>query len=75
MNYIFILLILVAAGGVVFALARGLHAFVNMRPGDTDENEIPKSLGRQNQMMFARVKWQALAVTLIILLGILSQAN
>lgn len=75
MNLIFIALILAAAGGVVYALIRGLHAFANMKPDDVDENGIPKSLARQNKMMFARVKWQAVAVTLIIILGLLSQAR
>jgi Hypoxia induced protein conserved region len=75
MNILVILLIIVAMGGVVFAVARGLHAFANMQPGDVDENGIPKSLARQNKMMFSRVKWQAIAVIGLILLVMLSQAK
>jgi Na+(H+)/acetate symporter ActP len=57
MNALIILLIIAAAGAVVFAVVRGLHAFANMQPNDLDENGIPKSLALQNKMMFSRVKW------------------
>ena len=75
MSIIFIVLIIVAMGAVVFAVARGLHAFADMQPGDLDENGIPKSLAKQNKMMFARVKWQAIAVIGLILLVMVSQAK
>ncbi len=68
MTALLIILLIVAMGFVVFAVARGLHAFANMRPDDVDENGIPKSLLRQNDMMFSRIKWQAAAVVLVILL-------
>lgn len=68
-------LIIAALGGVVFALVRGLHAFAHLRPADVDENGIPKSLTRQNQMMFARVKWQAVTILLIVVLLLVSQAG
>ena len=75
MNILFILLIIVAMGAVVFAVVRGLHAFADMKPADLDENGIPKSLARQNQMMFARVKWQAIAIIGVVLLLLFSQAK
>ena len=68
MNILLILLIIVAAGFVVFALVRGLHAFANLKPAEVDENGIPNSLNVQNKMMFARVKWQAITILLIVLL-------
>ena len=68
MNILLILLIIVAAGFVVFALARGLHAFANMKPAEVDDHGIPNSLNVQNKMMFARVKWQAITILLIVLL-------
>lgn len=68
MQWLLIPLIILAAGAVVFALVRGLHAFANMRPAEVDENGIPNSLNVQNKMMFARVKYQALAVLLIVVL-------
>jgi Hypoxia induced protein conserved region len=68
MNILLILLLIVALGFVVFAVVRGLHAFANMKPNDVDENGVPKSLVLQNKMMFSRVKWQAIAVILIVIL-------
>jgi hypothetical protein len=68
MNILLILLIIVTAGLVVFALARGLHAFANMKPAELDDDGIPKSLNMQNKMMFARVKWQAITILLIVIL-------
>ena len=68
MNILLILLIIVAAGFVVFALVRGLHAFANMRPAELDKDGIPESLAMQNKMMFARVKWQAITIMLVVVL-------
>lgn len=68
MNILLILLLIVALGFVVFAVVRGLHAFANMKPNDLDENGVPKSLVMQNKMMFSRVKWQAIAVILVVIL-------
>jgi Hypoxia induced protein conserved region len=75
MNVLFIILIIFAMGAVVFAVVRGLHAFADMQPADLDENSIPKSLSRQNKMMFSRVKWQAIAIIGLVLLVMISQAK
>jgi Na+(H+)/acetate symporter ActP len=75
MNIMFIILIIVAMGAVVFAVVRGLHAFADMQPADLDEDGIPKSLSRQNKMMFSRVKWQAIAIIGLVLLVMISQAK
>jgi hypothetical protein len=75
MNILFILLIIVAMGAVVFAVVRGLHAFADMKPADVDENGVPKSLSVQNKMMFARVKWQAIAIIGVVLLLLMSQSR
>jgi hypothetical protein len=68
MNALLIILLLVAMGFVVFAVVRGLRAFANMQPNDLDENGVPKSLVIQNKMMFSRVKWQALAILVVVIL-------
>ena len=68
MSYVLILLILIAAGAVIFALVRGLIAFANMEPDDVDEEGVTASHKKQNDMMFARVKYQAIAVILVALL-------
>ncbi|WP_108812468.1 HIG1 domain-containing protein [Sphingorhabdus sp. Alg231-15] len=72
MSYILILFILLAAGGVVYALVRGLIAFVNMEPEDVDAEGVTASHKKQNEMMFARVKYQAIAVVLVALLLLLA---
>ncbi|MEO9470212.1 hypothetical protein [Parasphingorhabdus sp.] len=68
MEILFIALIVLAAGAVVFALVRGLIAFANMEPDDVDSEGVTASHKKQNQMMFARVKYQAIAVVLVALL-------
>jgi Hypoxia induced protein conserved region len=75
MSALLIILILVAAAGAVIAVVRGLHAFANMQPADVDKDGIPKSLGVQNKMMFARVKWQAIAIILVVVLLAVSQSR
>jgi Hypoxia induced protein conserved region len=75
MTFLLVLLIIAAAGAVVFALVRGLHAFANLKPAEVDENGLPKSLTVQNNMMFARVKWQAITILLIVVLLLVSQAG
>ncbi len=72
MSYILILLILLSAGAVIFALVRGLIAFANMEPDDVDADGVTASHKKQNEMMFARVKYQAIAVILVALLLLLA---
>ena len=68
MNILLMILLIIAMGFVVLAVARGLHAFANMKPNELDENGVPKSLVLQNKMMFSRVKWQAIAILLIVII-------
>lgn len=68
MDKLLILLLLIAMGFVVFAVVRGLRAFANMQPNEVDENGVPKSLVIQNKMMFSRVKWQAIAILLVVII-------
>lgn len=68
MSYILIIMILIAAGAVVYALVRGLIAFANMKPDDVDAEGVTASHKKQNEMMFARVKYQAIAIVLVALL-------
>ncbi len=75
MQILLILLIMGAAGAVLFAVVRGLHAFANMRPGELGEDGIPVSLTKQNNAMFTRIKWQAIAIILMVLLLVLAKSN
>lgn len=75
MSTLLILLLIAAMGAVVYAVVRGLHAFGSMDNGDLDENGVPKSLTVQNKMMFSRVKWQAIAIIIVAILLLISQAG
>lgn len=68
MAYLLIPLIIIAAGAVVYALIRGLIAFANMEPDNVDGDGITASHKKQNEMMFARIKYQAIAVVLVVIL-------
>lgn len=71
MEYILIPVIIVLVVMVVISLVRGIIAFLNSTKEDLDrdpsagpsENQL-----RQNKMMFARIKYQALAIIVIVLL-------
>ena len=68
MNILLILGVVVAAGFVLFSLARGLFYFSQghraAMEGTVHENQV-----MQNKMMMARVKWQAITIILLVLIG------
>jgi hypothetical protein len=66
MIFLLVLLIIGAVSLVVYALIRGLHAFVDP---ERAKNEDHSTFAVQNKMMFARVKWQAIVVILIVIIG------
>ena len=53
-----VVLIAIAAAFTLFALLRGLTAF--------SQEQTVESQKKQTQMMFGRVKWQAIAVILVV---------
>lgn len=53
-----VVLIAVAAAFTLFALLRGLSSF--------SQSQTTESRNVQTKMMFARVKWQAIAVMLVV---------
>lgn len=69
MNALLILGVVIAAALVLVALARGLFHFTQSHQaeinGTLKENQL-----MQNKMMMARVKWQAITILLLILIGI-----
>ncbi len=75
MSYVFIIMIVVAVGAVVTALVRGLMAFANMQPDDVDSDGITASHKKQNDMMWARVKYQGIAVILVVLMLVIAGSN
>ncbi|MEQ1509923.1 MAG: hypothetical protein ABL909_05905 [Sphingopyxis sp.] len=79
MNWLIIILILVSAGFVLFSLIRGLVYF--LRSSDAVHQQAQEGAGPsemhllQNKMMFARVKWQAITIVLLIILGFIASAR
>ncbi|MEY4269554.1 MAG: hypothetical protein RLZZ58_770 [Pseudomonadota bacterium] len=74
MQYILILAIIAAAAMVLFALGRGLYHFAQSHQATLDGTATENHL-KQNQMMFARVKWQALTILLLVIVGLLASGG
>ena len=71
MSWIIVILILGAAGMVVFSLVRGLIYFARTGAAIQQDGEAAHELYlAQNRMMFARVKWQAITIILLVLIGL-----
>ena len=71
MNILLIHGVVIAAGFVLFSLARGLFYFSQghkaQMDGTAHDNQV-----MQNKMMMSRVKWQAITIILIVLIGLLA---
>ena len=71
MEILLIIGVVVAAGFVLFSLARGLFYFSQGHKaqveGTAQENQV-----MQNKMMMSRVKWQAITIILLVLIGLLA---
>lgn len=74
MNAMLILGVVVAAILVLVALGRGLFHFTQSHQaainGTLHENQM-----MQNRMMMSRVKWQAITILLLVLIGIFAAAK
>ncbi len=74
MEILLVLAVVVAAGFVLFSLARGLFYFSQGHraaiEGKAEENQL-----MQNRMMMARVKWQAITIILLIIIGVTAAGN
>ncbi|WP_373486634.1 hypothetical protein [Blastomonas sp.] len=68
MNIILIIVIVVLAALVLISLVRGLIAFIQMTEQDLKTPGVGRSHQMQNKMMFARVKYQALAIIAVAVL-------
>lgn len=68
MNVIIILAIVGLAIMVLVSLVRGLVAFIQMTEEDLKNPGVGRSHQMQNQMMFARVKYQAMAIAAVAVL-------
>lgn len=76
MNYILIPVLIVLMGLVIYSLVRGIIAFLN---STRDDLNYPETTGAtpnqllQNKMMFARIKYQALAIVVVMILLAIAQ--
>jgi len=72
MNWILGLIIAVLMGFVVVSLVRGIVAFLQTTKLDLENQDNEEHIAvmhkRQNQMMFNRVKYQALAIVVVVIL-------
>lgn len=74
MTILLVLGVVVAAGFVLFALARGLFHFSQGHRAAID-GTLEENQQMQNKMMMARVKWQAITIILLVLIGLLAAGN
>jgi len=75
MSYAIILAIVIAAGFVLFSLVRGLIYFAQTSDNLTNGTGPSQGHLMQNKMMFARVKWQAITILLLVIIGALAASN
>jgi hypothetical protein len=70
MNYVLIPLIVILMIMVVVSLVRGVVAFMQSTKLDleSDGDRVTEMQLRQNKMMFARIKYQALAIVAVVVL-------
>ena len=70
MNYVLIPLIVILMVMVVVSLVRGIIAFLQSTKLDleSDGDRATQMQLKQNKMMFARIKYQALAIVAVIVL-------
>jgi hypothetical protein len=71
MNYFLIAVLLVLMGLVLFSLVRGIIAFLKTTKIDleTGEGETATDMQlAQNKAMFARIKYQALAIVVVAII-------
>lgn len=73
MNYFLIIVLLVLMGLVAFSLVKGIVAFLKTTKIDLETGEGSTATDMQlaqNKAMFARIKYQALAIAVVFVIGI-----
>ncbi len=70
MNTFLVILLILAMIWVVISLVRGIVAFLQSTKLDLegDDERVKEMQLRQNRMMFARIKYQALAIVVVTVL-------
>jgi len=78
MKIFFALVLLVLMGLVAFSLIKGIIAFLKTTKIDLETGEGSTATDMQlaqNKAMFARVKYQAMAIGVIMILGMLAAGS
>jgi hypothetical protein len=76
MNYVLVPVLLVLMGLVAFSLIKGIIAFLKTTKIDleTGEGETATDMQlAQNKAMFARIKYQALAIVVVMIILVASR--
>lgn len=76
MSTILILVLVLLMGGTVFALIRGIVAFLKTTEDDLragGDGGISRSAEKQNKAMFMRVGFQAAAIVVVVLILLLKR--
>lgn len=76
MNYILIPILIVLMALVLFSLVRGIVAFLKTTKIDLETGEgetVTEMQLMQNKAMFARIKYQALAIGVVAIILMVSQ--
>ena len=70
MNTLLVILIVILAVMVVVSLVRGIVAFLQSTKLDLESqsDQVTEMQLKQNKMMFARIKYQALAIVVVAIL-------
>ena len=70
MNTFLVVLLILAMAWVVVSLVRGIVAFMQSTKLDLEggEERVKEMQLRQNKMMFARIKYQAIAIGVVTVL-------
>ncbi len=78
MKIFLVLVLLVLMGLVAFSLIKGIVAFLKTTKIDLESGEASTATDMQlaqNKAMFARIKYQAMAIGVIMVLGLLAAGN
>lgn len=78
MNYILVPLLIILCIMVVVSLVRGVIAFLKTTKIDLESGEgetVPEMQAMQNKAMFARIKYQAAAIGVVVVIAVLAGAS
>lgn len=78
MNTFLVIVIVILAVLVVVSLVRGIIAFLqstkmDLEDGSDDEERAKTMQLKQNKMMFARIKYQGLAILVVVVLMMMNR--